>query len=272
MARTAPKTPGKPSGDGKPAASPAPKTSPGPKSPTLKPSTPKGRKKNDSGPETPKTKFDLPLLHDPYAIQSVPGLYSISFQELNPEAMCYFKTNQLSPTKFLEQFGSIDRGVQREPMVFALQDIKCWTKSFPFHGKILSLVCLPKSGSKLTDGDLVKFTEPELPLKRWFLRVQCWNPSVTSSRGYVCNSNNAKRFVEDVTRYYTSLFKSEKGSADEKSVIKHVREKTTIVIIATTDSKMFAKQMNEPVDLMDCLLYTSPSPRDQRGSRMPSSA
>ena len=26
------------------------------------------------------------------------------------------------------------------------------------------------------------------------------------------------------------------------------------------------------VDLRDCLLYTSPSPRDQRGSRMPSSA
>ena len=25
-------------------------------------------------------------------------------------------------------------------------------------------------------------------------------------------------------------------------------------------------------DLKDCLLYTSPSPRDQRGSRMPSSA
>ena len=25
-------------------------------------------------------------------------------------------------------------------------------------------------------------------------------------------------------------------------------------------------------DLYDCLLYTSPSPRDQRGSRMPSSA
>ena len=25
-------------------------------------------------------------------------------------------------------------------------------------------------------------------------------------------------------------------------------------------------------EFMDCLLYTSPSPRDQRGSRMPSSA
>ena len=28
----------------------------------------------------------------------------------------------------------------------------------------------------------------------------------------------------------------------------------------------------ESVKLKDCLLYTSPSPRDQRGSRMPSSA
>ena len=28
----------------------------------------------------------------------------------------------------------------------------------------------------------------------------------------------------------------------------------------------------EPIDLKSCLLYTSPSPRDQRGSRMPSSA
>ena len=26
------------------------------------------------------------------------------------------------------------------------------------------------------------------------------------------------------------------------------------------------------VNIMDCLLYTSPSPRDQRGARMPSSA
>ena len=103
-------------------------------------------------------------------------------------------------------------------MVFALQDMKCWTKSFPFHGKILSPVCHPKSGSKPTDGDIVKFSAPELPLKRWFLRVQCWNPSAMSTPGYVCKSNNADRFVEDVSHYYTTLFKSEKGLADEKSV------------------------------------------------------
>ena len=30
--------------------------------------------------------------------------------------------------------------------------------------------------------------------------------------------------------------------------------------------------MSGGFDLKDCLLYTSPSPRDQRGSRMPSSA
>ena len=29
---------------------------------------------------------------------------------------------------------------------------------------------------------------------------------------------------------------------------------------------------NVPMQCLDCLLYTSPSPRDQRGSRMPSSA
>ena len=30
--------------------------------------------------------------------------------------------------------------------------------------------------------------------------------------------------------------------------------------------------VTRPSDSKDCLLYTSPSPRDQRGSRMPSSA
>ena len=32
------------------------------------------------------------------------------------------------------------------------------------------------------------------------------------------------------------------------------------------------KKGGEPLPLINCLLYTSPSPRDQRGSRMPSSA
>ena len=36
--------------------------------------------------------------------------------------------------------------------------------------------------------------------------------------------------------------------------------------------KMLAENRRERSQVQDCLLYTSPSPRDQRGSRMPSSA
>ena len=45
------------------------------------------------------------------------------------------------------------------------------------------------------------------------------------------------------------------------------------------DCQMFAAYLGKTDDVLDqvggtevCLLYTSPSPRDQRGSRMPSSA
>ena len=40
--------------------------------------------------------------------------------------------------------------------------------------------------------------------------------------------------------------------------------------LTTRFRKTAAKLLD--VDMKDCLLYTSPSPRDQRGSRMPSSA
>ena len=35
---------------------------------------------------------------------------------------------------------------------------------------------------------------------------------------------------------------------------------------------LFAKKASKKADTYDCLLYTSPSPRDKRQSRMPSSA
>ena len=42
---------------------------------------------------------------------------------------------------------------------------------------------------------------------------------------------------------------------------------------ATLNAVTAAKEISGDIDiLVACLLYTSPSPRDQRGSRMPSSA
>ena len=42
------------------------------------------------------------------------------------------------------------------------------------------------------------------------------------------------------------------------------------VMLATMNMQTIAQMSCNPA--MGCLLYTSPSPRDQRGSRMPSSA
>ena len=44
------------------------------------------------------------------------------------------------------------------------------------------------------------------------------------------------------------------------------------VIYNTHDSKTHTIDIQNGLSVMDCLLYTSPSPRDKRQSRMPSSA
>ena len=43
-------------------------------------------------------------------------------------------------------------------------------------------------------------------------------------------------------------------------------------IIETKSTQKEEKRLEEISNDLSCLLYTSPSPRDQRGSRMPSSA
>ena len=44
------------------------------------------------------------------------------------------------------------------------------------------------------------------------------------------------------------------------------------LLLANNERQIAYAAPSEPVLLSGCLLYTSPSPRDQRGSRMPSSA
>ena len=42
------------------------------------------------------------------------------------------------------------------------------------------------------------------------------------------------------------------------------------IVVSVGSNDVLANTANQQIDI--CLLYTSPSPRDQRGSRMPSSA
>ena len=46
----------------------------------------------------------------------------------------------------------------------------------------------------------------------------------------------------------------------------------SIIVISLLMTSFVATEGMFEEDFEDCLLYTSPSPRDQRGSRMPSSA
>ena len=50
-----------------------------------------------------------------------------------------------------------------------------------------------------------------------------------------------------------------------------VERKILPMICEALDGRL-GEALHDPGEVPDCLLYTSPSPRDQRGSRMPSSA
>ena len=85
-------------------------------------------------------------------------------------------------------------------------------------------------------------------------------------------------------RLQTEVF-SERDSAERllKTSPRKALEKMTYVRNRINESDLDAarkrplltiidRDMNQMQSYIDCLLYTSPSPRDQRGSRMPSSA
>ena len=79
----------------------------------------------------------------------------------------------------------------------------------------------------------------------------------------------------------------EKGCSNAKHILKKGESVALTPIITPGDTALIQIQLKKDTtltapelpkgwlvssDLNDCLLYTSPSPRDQRGSRMPSSA
>ena len=86
-------------------------------------------------------------------------------------------------------------------------------------------------------------------------------------------SVNHKKIINQENDF---LFSEKTKSAFEK--ILQVSENKVLEIGFGEGDSLFEMAVNNPdihffgIEVYDCLLYTSPSPRDQRGSRMPSSA
>ena len=86
---------------------------------------------------------------------------------------------------------------------------------------------------------------------------------------WVGKFNEAKEVVEELEILYDFL---KEGESSESEV-----EAQYSKAIAVLDDTEFRSTLDQEGDELSCLLeicllYTSPSPRDQRGSRMPSSA
>ena len=74
--------------------------------------------------------------------------------------------------------------------------------------------------------------------------------------------------VDELVKYFAEM--------DEmKRYISSQVEEATAAAVENSGKMLLDVSINNPyviVPVSSCLLYTSPSPRDQRGSRMPSSA
>ena len=86
-------------------------------------------------------------------------------------------------------------------------------------------------------------------------------------------SGGRAEYREEVTRvrdHLQSFISSRRGVEAFIEPATTVTPPTVILVAAT--GEWTRRRLPGPGMIKDCLLYTSPSPRDQRGSRMPSSA
>ena len=75
-----------------------------------------------------------------------------------------------------------------------------------------------------------------------------------------------------IVRFYSFMFSEIFFNMNSFSLKIEMRNKSSLVNGSKTVIKVNSRQGNLTSMRDCCLLYTSPSPRDQRGSRMPSSA
>ena len=111
--------------------------------------------------------------------------------------------------------------------------------------------------------------EPMAPPKKTMDYLQ----SVAAARAR-CDAVLAAKTVDeppptDTTKTKNALSEAP-SAASVRAVFPHAPK--VKVIAELPDKDVPPPSLEECQDLLGCLLYTSPSPRDQRGSRMPSSA
>ena len=78
--------------------------------------------------------------------------------------------------------------------------------------------------------------------------------------------------LEQLNAIIDERAKASDGSSYTASLIEKGVKKCAEKLGEEAIEAVIAAVTNDRAELINCLLYTSPSPRDQRGSRMPSSA
>ena len=81
-----------------------------------------------------------------------------------------------------------------------------------------------------------------------------------------------KGLTEDLMDRFEFILKGVGEDPEREGLIKTPERAAKAIQFLTHGYSLDAEKVLKSAMFKDCLLYTSPSPRDQRGSRMPSSA
>ena len=129
------------------------------------------------------------------------------------------------------------------------------TSSFSTVGVFILVCCGLLSGWMLSP--LWNVTSPGLKIATVPMAMSGGLISLFRSRSTSANSNVAEQSPDEI----------QASNQKAESLVVKQPDPPTVSI-----NTLVAPKPKSAMDLVDCLLYTSPSPRDQRGSRMPSSA
>ena len=97
----------------------------------------------------------------------------------------------------------------------------------------------------------------------------------------ICNKGLfiSEDYIDSLAKHYQDWIKNQTGKEIQKSTDKYLKkffgnESPKVSYLIDGKKCLVGYLANETDNIWNefCLLYTSPSPRDQRGSRMPSSA